>query len=619
LKHRKPKTENRKSLISDWPFLLGLALVGLVLFGYRLGAPGLMDPDEGRYAEIAREFFVLKDWLIPHLNLLPYLEKPPLVYWLTALSFKVLGLSEAAARLPSAVSALAGVFLAYGLGRTLWGPTPGVLGALVLATCAGYVALGRLLTLDMTFALCLNLGIGLGYLALSRGRPRLWPWAYVALALAVLTKGPVALVLAGLIWGIVVLFPGGEPGSVHPHPSPPSSRGREQKEGTSLRTLSSPPPQPSPSKGEGDTQASPLKEGGVKGRAYLRLRLLYQQGGWRSLIQPRSWLLLAVIVLPWFVYVQWRYPEFFRFFILEQHFGRFLTPGIHPEPLAYYIPVLLGLLLPWTWLLPWALKPGGRWRDPDYRFLVIWAAVVLAFFSLSRGKLVPYILPALMPLALLLGHGLAQVAGSGRLSFNRGVFKTSLLVWAMSGIGLVAVYLWPPAPLALALARANLSFPFVLTLSLIWALTPLAALIWRHLGALVLGALLLAALVPLGLDQVSQGRSFKDMGLGLKSRWQPGAALVGVQLYSQGLSFYSGHIFHLLGCRTELDFGERLAPEKGLCLTDKAALPAFTATRPVTFFFLKVHDLAWLQDGLPGKFRQVASHKDCILVVYERK
>ena len=104
----------------------------------------------------------------------------------------------------------------------------------------------------------------------------------------------------------------------------------------------------------------------------------------------------------------------------------------------------------------------------------------------------------------------------------------------------------------------------------------------------MLGALLLAALVPRGIDQVSPGRSFKDMGLALKSRWQPGAALVGVQLYSQGLSFYSGQIFHLMGCRTELDFGVRLRPEQGLCLADKGALPAFTAAHPVTFFFLKV-------------------------------
>ena len=210
--------------------------MGLVLFFYRLGAPGLMDPDEGRYAEIAREMLVLKDWLIPHLNLLPYLEKPPLVYWLTALGFKVFGYTEAAARLPSAVAALGGVFLAYGLGRAMWGPGPGVLGALVLASTAGYVALGRILTLDMTFALYLNLGIGLGYLALSRGQARLWLWAYLALALAVLTKGPVALVLAGRFGSFgwcsspdsALLGPRG--GStrralLHPHPTLPHQGG----------------------------------------------------------------------------------------------------------------------------------------------------------------------------------------------------------------------------------------------------------------------------------------------------------------------------------------------------------------------------------------------------------
>jgi 4-amino-4-deoxy-L-arabinose transferase-like glycosyltransferase len=534
----------------DWSLVLILMVAGLVIFFYRLGVPGLMDPDEGRYAEIAREFFVLRDWGIPHLNLLPYLEKPPLVYWLTGLSFKVLGFTELAARLPSAVSALGGVFLAYGLGRALWGPGPGMLGALVLASAAGYVALGRILTLDMTFALWLNLGIGLGYLALSRGRDRLWPWAYLALALAVLTKGPVALVLAGLVWVIWVL--------------------------------------------------------------------VNRRSG-RSLIQIRGWVLLAVVTLPWFVYVQWRYPEFFRFFILEQHLGRFLTPAIHPEALWYYVPVLLGLLLPWTWLLPWTLAAAGRWRDPDYRFLVIWAAVIVVFFSLSRGKLVPYILPALLPLALLVGHGLARLTGAGRMFFNSRLLKTSLLIWGLTGVVLVGLSLWPPAFLVLALARANLSFPSLLTLSLVFALTPLAALLWRHVGALLLGALLLSALVPRVIDQVSLARSYKDMGLALKSRWQPGAALVGVQTYSQGLSFYSGQIFHLLGCRTELDFGQRLAPGKGLCLAGKEALPAFIGATPVTFFFLKTEALPWLAEGLPGNFRPLASHKDCILSIYEGK
>jgi 4-amino-4-deoxy-L-arabinose transferase-like glycosyltransferase len=587
---RKPITENQKPFLSDWPLLLGLVLVGLVLFFYRLGAPGLMDPDEGRYAEIAREILLLRDWLIPHLNLLPYLEKPPLVYWLTALGFKVLGYSETAARLPSALSALAGVFLAYGLGRVLGGPGVGLLGALVLASTAGYVALGRLLTLDMTFALFLNLGIGLGYLALSRARPRLWLWAYPALALAVLTKGPVALVLAGFIWGIWVLFGKEEIDASRPHPSLPATRAREPEERSSFRPW-----------------------------IHARLKRIFKQEAWGRLVQPWGWALLAVITLPWFVYVQWRYPEFGRFFILEQHLGRFLTPAIHPEPLSYYLPVLLGLLLPWTWLLPWALGAGGRWRDRDFQFLAIWAGVIVVFFSLSRGKLAPYILPALLPLALLVGQGLAQLTGSGRLQFNRRVLKISLVIWGITGLALVALSLRPPAPLVQALARADLSATYLLALSLIWTLTPLAALVWRHLGVLLLGALLLSALVPLGIDQVSPGRSFKAMGLALKARWQPGAALVGVQLYSQGLSFYSGQIFHLLGCRTELDFGERLGADQGLCLANKAALATFTAGRPVSFCFLKIDDLAWLKEGLPGKFHRVASHKDCILVAYERQ
>ena len=429
----------------EWPFLVGLALMGLVLFFYRLGAPGLMDPDEGRYAEIAREIFLLHDWLIPHLNLSPYLEKPPLVYWLTALSFKALGANELAARLPSAASALGGLFLAYWLGRALWGPALAFLGATVLATCSGYVVLGRLLTLDMTFSLLLNLAIALGYLALSRERRELWPWAYGALGLAVLTKGPVALVLAGLIWGIWVLI---------------------------------------------------------------------QRRSWRSLLQPRSWLILAVLVLPWFAYVQWRYPDFFRYFILEHHFGRFLTPAIHPEPFYYYGPVLLGLLLPWSWLLPWVLfsRGAGRDHDPDKIFLLVWAAVVLIFFSLSRGKLAPYILPALLPLALILGEGLGSLTDSVLTWAADPGLRISLWAWTLGGFSVVTLLLWPQATLAQALSRANLALPYLLLVAAVFTLTPLVTLLSRRLGPLFLGALLLSALLPVGLDRLSSQRSPRELG-----------------------------------------------------------------------------------------------------------
>jgi len=529
--------------------LAGLLLVSGFLFLYHLGIPGLMDPDEGRYAEIAREMLLLKDWIIPHLNLLPYLEKPPLVYWLTALSLALQGQTAWAARLPAALSALGGVFLAYGLGRALWGPRAGSLSALILATCGGYVALGRLLTLDMTLALFLNLGVGLGYLAMRRERPRLWLWVYLALALGVLTKGPVALVLAVVIWAIWAW-----------------------------------------------SQGRPLL---------------------RSWFHPKGVALLVVVALPWFGLAAIRYPDFLRFFVLEQHLARFATKSIHHQfPFYYYLPILLGFMLPWSWLLPWALGRKRPWRDPDRLFLLIWAGVVLLFFSLSRGKLAPYILPALLPLALLLGQSLADQVREGGFSGSRGLLW-SLVLWAFLGWGLVGLYFQPPSPVAALLAKGSqvalLFFPGLLIL----ALTPTCALIWRRPGVLVAGALLLSFLVPWGMQMVSAQRSPQAMGRIVKSQWRPGAALVGYRLYSQGLSFYSGQIFHLLSFATELDYGRKLAGTTSLFFDTSQEMAAYVRGRPLVFIYLRAKSLPYLEKELPGKFHFLARQKNSILVKYE--
>ncbi len=577
MNNRKAKTAKPKAFTSEWPILLGLILMGLVLFGYRLGVAGLMDPDEGRYAEIAREILTLRDWLIPHLNLFPYLEKPPLVYWLTAASFKVLGQTELAARLPSAAAALGGVLLAYALARTLWGTGTAFMGATVLATCSGYVVLGRLLTLDMTFAFLLNLAIGLGYLAMRRGESRLWPWAYGALGLAVLSKGPVALLLAGLIWGLWLF-------------------------------LNRASPQPFPVQGER-----------VMARISARLRALYQWGTWQPLVRPLSWLLLAVLALPWFVYVQWRYPVFFHYFIIEQHFGRFLTPAIHPEPVYYYGPVLLALLLPWSFLLPWAWL--RRPRDPDQVFLMIWAGVVVVFFSLSRGKLAPYILPALLPLALLLGRALADLAGRGQGWRQDPGFRISLWAWAGAG-ALLFILLYFSNPFQVW-SRLNLARPYLLVVAAVFTLTPVLALLDRKRVLLFLGAgtLIFSILMPVGMERLSQERSPREMGRLLKSLWQPHAALVGVYLYSQGLSFYSGQVFHLVEFQTELDFGRKLAPslERSLCLAGVGDLVKFVQNRPLVFLYVKERLLEGLETQLPGKLRVLSRQGDCLLLAYEGK
>jgi 4-amino-4-deoxy-L-arabinose transferase-like glycosyltransferase len=529
-----------------------LLLVGLVLFFFHLGLPGLMDPDEGRYAEIAREMLLLKDWLIPHLNLAPYLEKPPLVYWLTSLSFAAWGFTEGAARLPAALAALAGVYLAYWLGRTLWGERQGFWGAMLLATCGGYIILARLLTLDMVFTFFLNLGIGLGYVALSRERRHLWPYAYLALALAVLVKGPVALILAGLIWGLA---------------------------------------------------------------AFLRGR----QAFW-ALMQPKSWLLLAVVVLPWFFYVAWRFPEFPRFFLWEHHVERYLDGvSYHAEPWWYFGPVLLGLLLPWTGLAPWALSRRSDQDARDRVFLLLWAGVILVFFSLSRGKLVPYILPALLPLALLLGEGLAGLQSRAAGLGGAPGFRVSLIFWALAAWLLVALYFWPLRALRPLLDQAVLLKPYVLLSLVLLALIPTATLLVRRLEVLLVGALLFGALLPLGMERLAGQRSPKEAGLVLKERWQPGAELVGIYLYSQGLSFYSGQVFHLLEFRTELNFGNKLVPESSRILKNLEELKAFSASRPLLFFYVKNKELAWLKERLSWDFEILAQQKDCLLVTSRRK
>jgi hypothetical protein len=94
---------------------------------------------------------------------------------------------------------------------------------------------------------------------------------------------------------------------------------------------------------------------------------------------------------------------------------------------------------------------------------------------------------------------------------------------------------------------------------------------------------------------------------------------VGVHLYSQGLSFYSGQIFHLVSFRTELDFGRRLVPKSGLFFSSPEEMRAFAQSRPLVFFYLKGRDLSGLKQGLPGKFRLLANHKDCLLASYEGK
>ena len=174
-----------------------MVLAALVLFP-KLNRP-LLDPDEGRQAEVAREMLAHEDLLVPRLRGKPYLEKPPLQYWLTIAAYSVLGIEAWCARLIPAVSSWLLVLVTYLWARRALGERPALLGGLVLCLTPGFVLLGRLVLLDALLALCVVTAWYSGHVAVCRRdlRQGWWLASAAACGLGTLAKGPVALALVG--------------------------------------------------------------------------------------------------------------------------------------------------------------------------------------------------------------------------------------------------------------------------------------------------------------------------------------------------------------------------------------------------------------------------------------
>jgi 4-amino-4-deoxy-L-arabinose transferase-like glycosyltransferase len=325
--------------------LLAVAATSGFLFFFNLSYP-FLEPDEARYAEISREMVAANDWVVPRLYHQPYLDKPPLFYWLVGLSLKVFGHHEWAARLIPSLAGFFTILLTFYFGRRLVGNRAALFGAAVLAFTAGFVVCGRTLIFDGLLTLFVSIALFAGYESI-RGPAFRWRWWLVsaaACALGVLLKGPVALILG---W----------------------------------------PP----------------------------LMACLGLGGSLARVRPRHWFAyLAVIlalVVPWFIAIMQACPEFAYYFFVYHHFVRYFGTEHHSNPIWYYIPVLFVGYLPWSFMLApltWFLGTRNQemkgLRTRGMGFLVLWMIWCLGFFSISRGKLPPYILPAFPALALLLGR-----------------------------------------------------------------------------------------------------------------------------------------------------------------------------------------------------------------------
>lgn len=318
----------------------------------------LWEPDEARYAEIAREMVSTGDWLAPHLNGVLYFEKPPLQYWISALSIECFGPNDWAPRIP----------LVIAIGLCIWSsrkitqlinPSSGSWPSLALLSSLMGFTMSQILTLDALFTSFLMMSLAFFLESEAGGKagsrlPLMAVWAF--LGLAFLTKGPVALVLfAGLLFCYGLIYIGGL---------------------SSLQFV-------------------------------------------RKVVKWEGVLLFIAIVFPWFWKINQVYPGHSYFFFIYENFIRYTTheharqgSGIWIIDKSYFLLFLLAGLIPWTRFTLvglWEMKPTLISRkplsvdDPDHlrRLLFVFSLWVLVFFSLSGSKLPPYIYPVLLPLLLL--------------------------------------------------------------------------------------------------------------------------------------------------------------------------------------------------------------------------
>ncbi len=376
-----PKSKNpwpRRAAQIAWGVLISITLY--ICYFSHLGVLGFIGPDEPRYAWIARAMMETHDWVTPRLYGKPWFEKPPLFYWGAGLCFKWFGVSEAAARLPSAFSALLATLALAWLALRLYGAQTARWLLLLLPTTVGMIGFSHAAATDMPFSgmftvamVCAAVILGL---TRDENTPILRSTLLLALilfgfflGLAVLAKGPAAIILCGGAVAFWALF--------------------------------------------------------TKRR---------HEALW--LLHPVAIAAFLVTALPWYVLCARRNPDFLRVFLIEHNFKRYLTPEFqHIQPFWFYLPVVLIALLPWTALFLWSAVHGSirllrtRCANQSTWFLTCWAGFCIVFFSISRSKLPGYILPALPALALILAHSLAAMSKIPRWLLRVALWLFSLVLF----------------------------------------------------------------------------------------------------------------------------------------------------------------------------------------------
>ncbi|MGH7831189.1 MAG: ArnT family glycosyltransferase [Candidatus Binatia bacterium] len=562
-------------MMTDWKRDLCLILaLSLPFTFWGIGSISLLDPDEGMYGAIAREMAEGGDWVTPHFNGVRYLEKPPLYFWLTALTMSLFGPSEWSVRLWSALPALGTALLTWRIGCLLYGKQTGLLSAIVFLTGVGVFRYSRVAATDFLLVFSVTLAM-YGFLkaVVSRNgseeqRERFAVndpliLCYLGIALGVLSKGAIGVVLPFLVIGLFVYI-------------------------TTPKGL------------------SPVA------------RL------WQAVYSRAGIVLFFVLVLPWHLLIAWRNREFFGFYVLDNQLLRFLNSRAFIEDdVPVTTPAFLVLTLlwffPWSLFLPAGLRHGfpkresGGQRMQRLPLLIgLWALTAIGFFCLSGSKLEHYFLPAVPPMSLMVGalwshpfrsrmnlHGLRRSLGVGTLGCLAVGGALLLFSDRLSGRALLAglaelnVYYRILQNQGAAFPFASV-WPFIEILEALGAVLvlglPVASILFQlrrtkqSFTMMVFVAGAIAALVFKLMILMEPHHSSLEVARLLKSQPEADNAVVheGSLEYSGGLPFYTGRrVFVLDGKSGDLDFGSRDENTKVLFLDRDEFSRMWESERPV--------------------------------------
>ena len=350
-----------------------------------LGSTSLWDIDEGLDAEAAREMFESGDYVVPNFNFKPRTAKPPLLYWLQAAAYNALGVSEFAARVPSAIAAVLAGLLTYRLGRRMFSPVTGLLAALILLSNVEMTVLSQAATPDAVLLLCLVLTMTLFWEGYAAGGGR-WLWITgFGCGLAALAKGPIGLFMPFAIVSYFLLA---------------------QRASTSV------------------------------GLAIARRRCLddrYRRALVRSCRRRDARCVFAFLL-----------AKRQRWAISLLYGGAQRTVLVLPGFAGIGLTPWCIFLIPAIWHSVKSISSRPESSLPDFsegdtnraaiRFLMCWSVVYLGFFSLAQTKLPNYILPVFPPFALLMAHFLERWR-LGRAEVPNGFITASLCLLMIIGVG----------------------------------------------------------------------------------------------------------------------------------------------------------------------------------------